>query len=164
MFSFIRACQQNTTQIIFAMVQGTFYCQNSSMNITPKLACHLILLPPEIRDSIYSLVVTQSGPSRPNTACIFKRIQDHETGVKSLSEAETVLALARTCTQAHNEVLSICFGRNRFEFQDTYSLYVYLYMIGRERRELVRDIELWWHGVCQEEACALLGECRDLKR
>lgn len=128
---------------------------------------HLLSLPPEIRVSIYRLLVVQlQHPIRPNVDTLFKSAAALENGTADPARAPgtvLVLALAGTCKQIHDEVVSVYYAENRFEFIDTYALYQYLYMIGWERREYIRSLEIWWHGACQGEAFKLLGECTGLK-
>lgn len=121
-------------------------------------------LPGEIRRHIYTLLLTQPKPIFPNGLAIFNRIEMHENGKRPLSEPETVLALTRTCKQLYEEVTEVYYGTNHFEFRNVYELYLFLYLIGEQRRTLIRHVEFWYEGACSWEAFALLGECRNLKK
>jgi hypothetical protein len=100
--------------------------------------------------SIYRLVVVQPQPILIN---LFKRAEASENRLEYIRlwhesregflAPRIALALAATCKLIHDEVVSVYFGENRFEFTDTSVLYRYLDMIGRQRRECIRNFEVW---------------------
>jgi hypothetical protein len=106
------------------------------------------------------------GIIRPNVDQLFHiaaMYENNDLQVTVLPPA-TVLALALACRQVHNEALRFYYGRNTFSFKHTYDLYRYLYMIGEERRECIRSIEVFWQGERQREAAELVGECINLQK
>ena len=127
----------------------------------------LLKLPLELRDNIYEMVFGGVGIIvRPNVDQLFRiaaMYENNDQQVTSLPPA-TVLALALTCRQVHDEAIRFYYGRNTFSFKHTYDLYRYLYMIGEERREWIRSIEIFWQGERQREAAELVGECINLQK
>lgn len=79
-------------------------------------------------------------------------------------DPEKILSIARTCRQVYHEATRIHYGDNKFEFSETYSLYVFLYMIGWDRRQLIKSISFAYRGPRQREAFELLGDCTWLRR
>jgi hypothetical protein len=120
-------------------------------------------LPPEIRNYIYSLVVTTPEVIDPNAELIFNRLQGKPRLSRRL-HPETILALACVCKQTHDEVLPVYFGQNRFEFRNTYALYRFLQGLSRQRRHLIKEVVIWWHGKCPAKAFAMLAESKQLRR
>ena len=126
----------------------------------------LLKLPPELRNNIYEIVFGGIGIMRPNVDQLFRIAEMYENNGQQITTLPpaTVLALALTCRQVHNEALRFYYGRNTFSFKHTYDLYRYLYMIGEERRGCIRSIEIFWQGERQQEAAKLVGESINLQK
>lgn len=132
----------------------------------PRKACRLLTLPPEVRNSIYEKVLSTTGIIRPNVDALFRIASAYERYGERFTvlPLANVLALALTCRQIHNEALRFYYGRNTFSFSNTYDLYRYLYMIGEERRQCIKSIEILWQGERRREAAEMLAECINLQR
>jgi hypothetical protein len=135
-----------------------------SKRLVPK--CRLLSIPPEVRNNIYEKVFSSTVIIRPNVDILFQIASQYERyGDRfTVMPSATKLALALTCQQIHNEALQFYYGRNTFSFSDTYDLYRYLYMIGEERRQCIKSIEIYWQGERRREAAELVGECINLQR
>lgn len=119
---------------------------------------NLLDLPPEVRNRIYHFLLVASHPLYPKVIETFRSVQAHEK-TDTPYGPENTLALARACDQLCSESLAIYYGDNTFIFNNTYDLYVYLYMIGDERRGY---IFFQYEGERQREAFELLNECTSL--
>jgi len=139
----------------------------------------LLSLPPEIRNHIWTFVVVRATTVDPEVRSISKRLELHVSKTEYLSSSETILALARTCKQLHDEVLPIYFGKNRFEFRDTSALCAFLNGLSWQRRQYIREVEVWCHvkislspledtehraNFSSRKGFALLGECKGLRK
>ncbi|KAH7402999.1 hypothetical protein BKA64DRAFT_721823 [Cadophora sp. MPI-SDFR-AT-0126] len=100
----------------------------------------LLDLPLEIRNEIYRLALVQSdSPLKPNVRRLFSIAEGHERTLDPYG-VESTLSLARTCSQIHDEAIAVYYGKNNFEFDNIYDLYVFLYMVSWEcrRRETTK--------------------------
>lgn len=122
-------------------------------------------LPAEIRIAIYDLLLVSHYTIHPNVHAIFNDLQLVERlGMSFLTlPHEKVLAMARTCTQARDEVLPIYFGSNRFLFEDTWSMYAYLYMIG-DCSGMIKNLSFVYQGSYRIEAFEHLSMCKSLNQ
>jgi hypothetical protein len=147
---------------------GTSLCAieakiSTKMRQKMRKPCFLLQTPPEIRSLIFEFVFSGTGIIWPDVEVLFRKAETHESfGLPAQSSG--VLALALTCRQIHNEVVQLYYGQNIFAFKNTYDLYRYLYMIGEERRQCIRSLEVEWQGDCPGEAAELVGECISLQR
>lgn len=123
----------------------------------------LLDLPPEIRNQIYRLVLVQVVSFKPNVRRLFSIAEEHEKTLEPY-DTETTVSLARTCRQIHDEAIAVYYGGNSFEFENTYDLYVFLYMISWERRRCIEAISFFYQGVCPREAFELLSDCTRLRQ
>jgi len=121
----------------------------------------LLDLPPEIHNRIYRFALVQPSRLKPNVHELLEIAEKHENSQDPYG-SETTLSLARTCNQIHGEAIAVYYGENRFDFKDTYTLYVFLYMIGSDRRRCIRDVAFFFRGVRRNEAFQLLSECERL--
>lgn len=137
----------------------------SSTNATQlsQLQSGFFKLPAEIRIAIYDLPLVSLDTIHPNVYAISNDVQLVERFMISFLTLphEKVLAMARTCTRARDEVLLIYFGSNRFLFEDTWSMYAYLYMVGGRRR-LIKSLSVVYQGAYQIEAFKQLSKCKSL--
>lgn len=120
-------------------------------------------LPAKIRIAIYDLLLVPHDTIHPNVHAIMNDVQLVERlGMSFLTlPHEKVLAIARTCTRARDEVLPIYFGSNRFLFEDTWSMYAYLYMIG-DRSGLIKSLSFVYQGSYRTLAFKQLSKCKSL--
>ncbi|CAG8974033.1 hypothetical protein HYALB_00010905 [Hymenoscyphus albidus] len=91
---------------------------------------------------------------------------EHEAGKVSLPPSEDILALARTCRQAYNEVTAIYYGENAFYFPNFWDMKIFMYMIGAHNRQCMKDVRVQWSEIGRgsaNNAAALLGECKKMR-
>lgn len=117
----------------------------------------------EIRIAMYDLPLVSHYTIHPNVHAIFNDLQLVERlGMSFLTlPHEEVLAMARTCTRARDEVLPIYFGSNRFLFEDKWSMYAYLYMIG-DRSGMIKSLSFAYRGSYRIDAIEQLSMCKSL--
>jgi len=126
---------------------------------SPKMqSLSFLNLPPELRNRIYSFALVQSAPIKPNVQSL---AGEHENSGKPYTP-ETVLSVARTCKQIHNEAIAVYYADNTFEFDDTYALYVFLHIIGADRRSRIERIRFTYQGMSATQAFELLSGCPQL--
>lgn len=137
--------------------------RNATNATHSQLQSRLFNLPAEIRIAIYDLLLVSHDTIHPNVHAIMNDVQLVERlGMSFLTiPHEKVLAVARTCTQARDEVLPIYFGSNRFLFEDTWSMYAYLYMIG-DRSGLIKSLSFVYQGSYRILAFKQLSKCKSL--
>jgi hypothetical protein len=124
-----------------------------------------INLPAEIRIAIYDLLLVSHDTIHPNVHAILNDVKlVEQLGMPFLAlPHEKVLSIARTCTRARDEVLPVYFGSNKFLFEDTWSMYAYLYMIG-DRSRLNRRLSFVYQGSYRIEAFKQLSKCMSLNQ
>ncbi|RDW75718.1 hypothetical protein BP5796_06539 [Coleophoma crateriformis] len=130
----------------------------------PQDQCRLLSLPAELRNSIYVLAFPTYGIVTLKIMQLFAAAQERENNPESLKPLDNALVLARTCKQICHEVLKLYFSLNTFSFGNTYELYVYLYMIGEQRRKYITNVEVQFQGSRAREAFELLAESNSLQK
>ena len=141
--------------------------ESSSHNSVLKID-QFSILPPEIRNRIYELVL---GPPYDLSICQTYLKPESATGFSSGWQGRmyirafipSLLSLLRVSKQIYSETFHIFYSMNQLTFSDTYNLLQFLRGVGYNRRQHITMINFYWSGCYAKEAFRLLKTCQRLR-
>jgi hypothetical protein len=121
----------------------------------------LLSLPGEIRNAIYKLLLVSYKTVEPRGPW---KLKSPSYPSYPFSQYRSALAIAFTCKQLKDEVLSLYYGTNNFKFGPVEEMRKCLEAIGNDGRELLTHVEFNYWGHARAPGFRALANLPNLQR
>ena len=119
--------------------------ESSIENPVPVLSTFRFLdLPPELRNKVYSYILSHPGPINPSTRTPISSYVDGNSPTDLDQVIHPSLALLQANKQIFDEAVGMFYFTNKFVFFYPLQCMMFLETIGLKRRSFITDITLWY--------------------